>query len=337
MVIDGKRKFFYGRTKSEVLLKIKEYAEKKEKGPLFTDLVDSWLEEHETKVTDGTMRPYRTAVKRLKKRFAGKYISEISAKELNNFIVSLGKQNLSHKTVCHHLSVINMIFRQAMIDGYIESNPAEFISIPRGLKKTPRELPSDEDIEKVKNAVNEPFGLLAYFALYTGMRKGELLALTYQDIDRKNKTISVNKSVYWKGSKPYLKEPKTEAGKRVIPLLDDLAAVLPNQHIGYVFPGPNNGLMGHSYFERHWNKYKKATGIQCGLHQLRHAMATFCFEAGLDEKDAQDILGHADITTTRNIYTHIREKRRSVNAQKLNDYLLSNVSQNQKIADNKAK
>ena len=61
-----------------------------------------------------------------------------------------------------------------------------------------------------------------------------------------------------------------------------------------------------------------ATGVNATPHQLRHAYATILFDAGLDDKDAQELLGHANISTTRDIYTHITQKRREKTAAILN-------------------
>ena len=67
-----------------------------------------------------------------------------------------------------------------------------------------------------------------------------------------------------------------------------------------------------------WKDYLAATGLQITPHQLRHAYATILFDAGIDDKDAQELLGHANISTTRDIYTHISKSRFEKTAQKLN-------------------
>ena len=78
--------------------------------------------------------------------------------------------------------------------------------------------------------------------------------------------------------------------------------------------------MGRSTFERHWRKYKEATGLNITAHQLRHTYATILFEAGIDVKDAQHLLGHSDISVTTNIYTHIRANHFEETVKKLNSY-----------------
>lgn len=334
---NGKRHVFYGRTQQEVHRKMIEFQEAKEKGPLFSTVADEWQDEEEKRVTFNAMKPYYAWVRRAKERFEGKRISEITPKHVNAYILSIADKGFAAKTVKGHLSVLNMIFRKAIIDGDIESSPAEMVSVPSGLKKTKRELPSDEDIMKIYKAKDAPFWLYAFLVMHTGLRRGEALALTYQDVDREEMVIRINKSIWWDTHKhPHIKDTKTEAGNRNVPLLPPLAEALPNLDIGYIFPGDNSGIMGEREYEKRWNEFIKSTGISCTAHQLRHVMATFCFEADLTEQDAQDILGHADISTTRKIYTHIRESRRKINHDKLVKFFSSEFRQTDEKDDYKA-
>ncbi|MBQ7816775.1 MAG: tyrosine-type recombinase/integrase [Oscillospiraceae bacterium] len=86
----------------------------------------------------------------------------------------------------------------------------------------------------------------------------------------------------------------------------------------YIFSKDGSSPFVESTFKRAWKKYTEETGITATPHQLRHAYATMLYEAGIDEKLAQELMGHADITTTRNIYTHIRLSRIDFAATKLN-------------------
>ena len=144
--------------------------------------------------------------------------------------------------------------------------------------------------------------------LYTGCRRGELLALEWSDIDLCNRTITINKSTYNQGSKTFVKKPKTEAGNRTVPLLDKLYdKITPAE--GLVFPG-KDGYMTEKQFRMKWGAYVKESGVTCTPHQLRHAYATMLFENDIAPMDAQELLGHANIQTTNDIYTHIRDTRR---------------------------
>ena len=176
-------------------------------------------------------------------------------------------------------------------------------------------MPSDQDIEKIKKSTACSFGMFAYFALYTGLRKGELLALTWEDIDLKSRTICVNKSIYNDHNIPKIKKPKTENGIREVPLLNRLYEKLtPGK--GIVF-SVNGKHMTESQYGDYWERYCKESGVQCTVHQLRHAFTTMLFENDIEIKDAQKILGHAQASTTQDIYTEIRKSRESIIKEKL--------------------
>ena len=80
-------------------------------------------------------------------------------------------------------------------------------------------------------------------------------------------------------------------------------------------------LIKNSLFTRKWEKYKEESGLDITAHQLRHTFATILFEANINVKDAQTLMGHSDISVTQNIYTHIREKRLQETAKALNKHI----------------
>lgn len=331
IVRDGKRKTFYARTQGEVRRKVEDYEEEKEAGPLFSTVADEWETAYKDRVEPNTYKTTPARVRAAKERFKDVRISSITPKQVSNYVEFLAAKKFTRKTVEGYLSILRMIFRQAVIDGHIDSDPSDLVQA-KGKASTPRELPSDEDILKVVQSKDAPFWLFAHLVMHTGLRRGEALALTYQDIDRENNVINITKAVYFDSHKqPHIKDStKTKAGMRHVPILPPLLEALPNQDIGYIFPNKKNTLMTEGEFDTQWEHFVKATGITCTPHQLRHVMATFCFEAGLKEKDTQDILGHADIATTHKIYTHIRETRRQKNYDKLSDLFSSEFRQDAK-------
>lgn len=203
-------------------------------------------------------------------------------------------------------------------------------------------------ISIIKNPVDKYFGLFAYLLLYTGCRKGEALALQYRDIDRKNKVIHVTKSVAYKDGMPYLKTTKTDAGTRDIILLGELSKRLPRNGKAddYIFRQENGKPLAMAAFDRRWLHYCKEAGLVTveeiprvsvdgrkyvykkyrpflAPHQLRHGYATILYEAGIDEITAKEFLGHVDISTTHQIYTHLRQKKKSSAAEILDKYIKS--------------
>ena len=322
ITINGKRVRFRGKTEREVLQKIAEYHEKEENGRTFEDVADDWYEKISREIQPTTLkRSYDPLYKRAVNHFGDMYIKDIKAKDINSFVSTI--ITLSQKSVRNHLSIVKQILDYGVLVGEIESNPAIYVKIPKGLSKTKRQMISKEQIELINNNIDYPvFGMFAYFLLYTGCRRGEALALKWSDIDFKNNIINIDKSVYYNSNKAEFKGTKTDAGTREIILLNNLAEKLKGrhnkQHFVFSMDGGTTPLT-QSQALKGWAKYCEHIGLEdVTPHMLRHTYASILYEAGIDVKSAQDLLGHADIQTTQNIYTHITKDKKAETANKLN-------------------
>ncbi|MBQ2968715.1 MAG: site-specific integrase [Clostridia bacterium] len=327
VTINGKRKTFYSTAKTEkqaerdLLQQIMNFNEAEERGALFVEVADKWERDHLPKLAHSTAEGYKSLIAFAMKYFEYAYIKDIRPIHIKQFMQKKINQGYSAKRVEHQMSVLGMILKYACIEGYITDNPAQYITVPKGLPKKPRTIPNKQEMETVKISTDAPFGLIAYTLLHLGLRKGELLALEATDIDRKNNRVHINKSVYFKGNAPYIKRPKTPAGERTVILPECLKEVLPKQHIGLIFRG-KNGLMTHSEFQSGWKSYQKSTGLNITPHQLRHAYASYILhDSKIDVKTAQYLMGHADISTTQNIYTQITEQALSDASQLISAHL----------------
>ena len=286
----------------------------------FAKIADSWQRQHWERISHKTAEAYTAPLRRLVDRFGEERADAVTAQMIYAFLNTLGKQGYSKRSVQMHRDVVNMIYNTAIMDGVLTVNPCTAVSMPRNLSSTKRELPSDEAIEAVKAGTELPFGLFAAICLYSGLRRGEVLALTYEDIHRDTKTISVKKSVEFVGNNPHIKAPKTKAGTRDAILLDALAELIP-EGTGLIFHGDEGKLLTKTQYRKRWDKYCKAIGYEVTAHQLRHGFATILYEAGIPDKDAQELLGHSSITVTRDVYTHIRQSRKAETADKLNAFM----------------
>lgn len=316
ITVNGKRKYFYGNTKREVIEKIAAFRETEADKSLFSVVINEWWEEHETTLSNNTIPPYYAAVKRAIEYFGSYRIESITPSMLFNYISYFAKGR-AEKTVKTQIMIFNLVFRYAVLKGYVLYNPARELKLPKNLKKTKIDMPSDKDIAIVKNSYNVPFGDFAYWALYTGLRKGELLALTWEDVDQDNMEITVNKSVEFLGTQPHLKPPKTEKGVRTVPILKKLQDKIKFKKHGVIFHDGNGEYIKRDHYNRLWANYKKETGTDFNAHQLRHAYATMLYENQIPEKDAQYLLGHAQISTTMDIYAQIRNKQKKAIADKV--------------------
>ena len=324
VTINGKRVRFRGRSEKEILQKIAAYQQKEEKGLTFADVAEQWYQRKAEDIQPTTLkRSYQPLYDRITAHFGGRYIREIKPMDVQQFLATI--ISYSQKSVNNHLSIVKQIFDHAVIIGAIESNPATAVKVPKGLKKNKRDMITASQMQAIEANISYPvFGLLAFFLLYTGCRRGEALALKWADIDFPNKLIHITKSAYYNSNEAKFKAPKTDAGTRQIILLDKLATQLQQceNRTGFVFSVTSGQqALKESQATKGWNRYVKAIGID-GVtpHMLRHTYASLLYEAGVDVKSAQDLLGHADISTTQNIYTHITKTKKEKTADKLNDY-----------------
>ena len=283
-------------------------------------LADKWQRQHWDRISHKTAEAYTAPLRRIVDRFGDEKAEDITAQMIYAFLSSLGKQGYSRRSVQMHRDIINMIYNSAIMDGALTVNPCTAVSLPRNLSTTKRDLPSDEAIEAVKGGTQYPFGLFAAICLYAGLRRGEALALNYEDIHRDTKTISVTKSIEFVGNNPHIKAPKTKAGTRDAILLDVLADIIPDG-TGPIFHGDAGNLLTKMQYRKRWEKYCSMIGYDITAHQLRHGFATILYEAGIPDKDAQELLGHSSITVTRDVYTHIRKSRKNETADKLNAFV----------------
>lgn len=287
---------------------------------LFVVIADEWNSEYRERISDINYRKgVRAAYDRIVEYFAEYSIEDMSAPAINQFFKKMAIMNFGKKTVANHHSILNMIFKYAILNGYITYNVMQDIPLPPNLSQKRRELPSDRELEIV-NSHYDGFDFLPYFLLNTGLRMSEALALEDTDIDVVNKTITVNKHLIHDNNKPIIEaKTKTASSERTVILLDRVADKIPPRK-GLLFCEEDGTAYTKRRLQKMWADYQSKYGLTLTAHQLRHGFATMLFEAGINEKDAQDLMGHSDISTTRSIYTHIRDKRRSETAKKLNEF-----------------
>lgn len=305
--INGKRKAFRGKTDREVWEKVKSYRADLASGKTetFENVAHAWWNEIEPTLAPNSLRNYSPAYERAIEEFKGEDVASITAKEIEKYVNRFAKTH-AKKTVITQRQIIRQILNKAQREGYIAYNPADAVLLPKNLPQKKRHAPSSDQIAKIKAGVSDEFGLFAFLIYYTGCRRGEALALRYEDIDRKAKKVRINKSAYYIGARPYIKSPKTEAGDRIVPLLSALAAVLPDKKHGYIFSedGGESPLMNHRVTKL-YAAYQAETGVTVTPHEIRHGYATALHDAGVDYKTAQTLLGHAQLSTTMDIYTDV--------------------------------
>lgn len=306
LAVKGKRITFRGKSEREVMQKIAAYTGKMEnaKAKPFKVYAEE-LERSWDGLAYNSLRGYKPALRRCVETFGETPISEITPLMVQKFLDKLGK-TYAKKTVNTHKSVLSQAFGIAIMAMDISASPINEFIRASGKESVEREEASESDRQKIAEHWDESvISKLAYFIMMTGTRVGEALGMRYEDIDYEKNIIEIWRTVYFVGSYPKLKEPKTKAGKRTIVLLPELAEKFHGH--GEMFLTDQGTMLRSHEVTRWWKKFREKYGIECTFHQLRHSFATSCCEAGIDPKVIQQMMGHSSYIVTDH-YTHIREE-----------------------------
>lgn len=328
------RHYVYDRDPERLYLKLQEIG--KPKVLTFREIAENWEREHREEISTRTWMNYVPHYEEILAKHGSKTMDQVTALDVINHLTAAKSRGYSATVVNSIRSLYRMIFDYAIANEHAQYNPVTSVRLPKGLKRGKRVAPTDEQIKIIFSNIDVPFGLFPFFLLCTGMRKSEALALTWADIDFKSREINVTKSLdYTVGARPTVKAPKTEAGTRIVPIIDVLYPYLcdakKSSNSIFIFPaqdsnrsGKGGGLMTLRGYEGAWAKYCTSVGLMengkpvIGAHNLRHGTATLMFELGVDELTTQRILGHSRVEITREIYTELRAAQNRKSVKKFN-------------------
>lgn len=249
-------------------------------------------------------------------------ISEINAEILQSFMNEkiehgnlLNGKSLSTSSVLAIKSILKQALTFALKLGFIEKDYFTFISIPRKMEKEVDafELVDQKRIEEycLQSTKNNYFGII--LCLYTGIRIGELLALSWSDIDFERKLLFIKHTIITIKedgvTKTILQEPKTKYSKRVIPLpsniLSYLKKIKKKSKSQFLITTHCNGVVSIRSYQRTFDRIlKRCHIVHKNFHALRHTFATRALECGMDVKTLSEILGHKNASITLNRYSH---------------------------------
>ena len=240
-----------------------------------------------------------------------------------------GGKGLSSTTVRSLHLMLHSAFDRAVKERLIVRNPTEDCIAPKA-RKVEMNILQPEDISAYLKAAEE-HGLLPMFflELVSGLRKGELTALLWADLDTEDKTISVSKQyVRNPNGELVLSRPKTEKSVRLVSIPQEAVDLLTAEHSKhpanpYMFPSPKTGEMYHpdSIVNLH-KKILKSTGLgHLKFHELRHTFATTALQNGVDVKTVSSMLGHYDAGFTLRTYTHATRQKQEQAAEKMGSFM----------------
>lgn len=293
-------------------------------------------------ITDRAYARTMDTIRIIEKCYLGeKNINEISTEEIQAFLNSL-TDKYSNSSIQKIYFQFKNAFEYCLHKGYIHQDPMYEVIRPKSHKedKLFRALNVEEqklltDYLLDTNIYDTPYRNVFLIQLYMGLRVGEALALTNNDINLQKRLLTVNKTLTTdKNDKICMgKTTKTYAGKRELPIPDFILPYIveqmkvgknnPNQML---FLTPQEGLVLHSTINRKLKAIAKQIGIDTNIssHCLRHTYGTRCIESGMRAVALQRLMGHTDINITLNTYTTIFNKYKEEELKKVNAYYLNN-------------
>lgn len=296
-----------------------------------SEWVKLWLETYKkTSVKPTTYDMYRGSLERyispqighykiekLNTIIVQKFINNISEKSLNT------KNGLSQSSIKKVFVTLSQACKQAVNIGILYKNPCDGVQLPKKQARQSIAFGVDEQrrfLEQCKNGTT--FDSLFIFAFNTGMRLGEILALTWDDVDIEKKIINVNKNLLVvndydtnteKKNKIIIDTTKTDSGKREIPLTVAALKCVTIQKENnfkkspFVFYSGTGNVLNKRNIYRAFNERMEKADItsHVTIHSMRHSFATRLLEKGADFKTVSELLGHKSIQITLDIYSHV--------------------------------
>lgn len=329
MRINGKKEFFYGNTKSEAEAKRDAFKQQYNVAPnidrktTFIDYLDIWLSNLKPNISPQTFTSYKNIIaKHLIPPLGDVLLSDLQPHHFRKLVADMVEEGKSPRTIQYALGRASQALKQALIDGYIPKNPAFGIKSPKLIQRDVIVL-SKADIKKLFSVIdNDLHHDIVWIALYTGMRREEILGLKCSDVDFKNSTISVTSVVVKVDEKATLVEfPKNKSSRRTISIDRKTLELLSNRinltqtdRLKNGYPKGNNLIFCHpdgkpflpNFATVFFKRYVLKAGLseEITFHTLRHTHATMLVKEKVHFKLIQNRLGHSNFSTTMDIYAH---------------------------------
>jgi len=302
--------------------------------------MDTWLTTYLPNIEQTTKDDYKSKIKLYIKAHLGHLsLNIIKNTNIQTWINALTQNGLSPKTVRNAYNLLNPALEKAVVLGMLPRNPCVGTVLPK-LKKPQTNV---YNIATIQHALTIADDLSTYLIILlgasVGLRRGEMAALQWKDIDFAKSTISITQNRVHTAEGVIEKSPKTQAGKRTITightvanalrdaksLYDEAVANKPGfKNLGYVLFKENGNPFHPDSLTQKWERFIAKHHLPpIRLHDLRHSNATAMIAAGVNAKVVQHRLGHANISITLDTYTHVLPEMDQEAAEKLNNSLFS--------------
>lgn len=316
----------------------------------FQAVYELWLEQYRNTVKESTLnKTIQLFGKHILPAFGSMKLDKISVSFCQKKVNEWFGIHTKYTVIKNYTS---SVFKFAIRMDLMKANPMEKVTLPRRMAEVGKDeglkyfdKPELQRFFECSTVESERTNNLLYHTLFrllafSGMRKGEALALTWNDLDFKNEAVTINKTLT-RGlqNKLIIQTPKTASGKRSI-ALDPITLTMLNTwrkrqamdflKLGFntmsgeqlIFPNTKNEFMSPTKPDKVLEKIIQRNDLKrITIHGFRHTHCSILFEAGASIKEVQDRLGHSDIKVTMNIYAHVTEKAKEKTAEKFAKYV----------------
>lgn len=355
-IADGKKqyKYVYGKTQKEadqkaveIKISMRKGVDVSASGDTFDTWINYWLTAKKHEVSSVQFDILKSRAKVWSEALKGISLNQIKLFQLQAILFEIVEKNpytgnpMSQKTAKEYIQIVKAVFEFAIDNRITEFNPARKLKVPpnaldgkarRALTETERRWVMEFDHRAKPSAM---------LMMLSGLRRGEVTALQWSDIDFEKNTISVTKSYNFKMKT--MKPPKNGKSRIVsVPqILIDYLKTLPHDSV-FVLTTIKGTMMTEDAWKRLYQSYMNDLNLHYGLHddinkyapeqkpmiitpftphELRHTFCTLLFDAGVDVLTAQEQMGHSDPKITMDIYTHLSQKHKDGQIDKLNSFL----------------
>lgn len=302
-----------------------------------------WLPTQVSRLAPSTIKAYRIASDRIIRHLGQMPLQALTPELVEQFHEDLRDEGLAPKTVLNTHHVLQAALRDATRKGLVFQNAAAMAQTPPNSREEPPTL-SPHELQVVIDHIDDPtLKAVVQVASRTGLRRGEIVALRYNDLDLDAKTLRVDSSLTAVGGDLIEGQPKTKKSRRVVAIDDETAEVLrahrhradqlraaldeePCSQDDFVFTRPDlSPIHPDGLSSRFSNVISRlSTEYEVPLvtfHCLRHTHATHCLEAGINPKAVADRLGHTSVATTLDLYSHITPATSVLVAHQVSEYI----------------
>lgn len=294
------------------------------------EYLTEWLVEQKGHIKVRTHKRYTEIVENNILPILGEIeLTELTPKQVRSFVAKLNTVHADN-TVLQIMGLLKRALNVAVQEELIKANPTVGVVLHHKQQKVePFNEREQKLIAEYILQKRNPYYYGILIALYTGVRIGELLALTWDDVDMKSKTITVSKTAgalkVNDGDNPFISTPKTAAGNRTIPYPKQLNSLLKEMKaLGskYVVCTRKGNYMTVYGYQKAFSRLLERLGIKHkGFHSLRHTYATRALEAGADIKTLSEMLGHSSPTVTITRYCHSTDKQKNKLCEKIGEQM----------------